>query len=40
MGNLAFAKITTVSQILLGQETPYYTQFQDGQGQEIRQYVD
>lgn len=25
MGNLVFAKITAVSQILLGQQTPYYT---------------
>lgn len=40
MGNLVFAKITAVSQILLGQQTPYYTQFQDSQGREIRQYVD
>ena len=40
MGNLVFAKITTVSQILVSHETPNYTQFQVIQGQEIRQCMD
>ena len=40
MGNLVFAKITTISQILVSHETLYYTQFQVIQGQEIRQCMD
>ena len=40
MGNLVFAKIATVSQILVSHETPNYTQFQVIQGQEIRQCMD
>lgn len=40
MGNLVFAKITTVSQILVSHETLYYTQFQVIQGQEIIQCMD
>lgn len=40
MGNVVFAKITTVSQISVSHETPYYTQFQVIQGQELRQCMD
>lgn len=40
MGNLVFAKITAVSQILVSHETLYYTQFQVIQGQAIKQRMD
>lgn len=40
IGKLLFAKIATVSQILVSQEIPYYTKFQDFQHQEIRQCID
>ena len=40
MGNLAFAEITVGFQILVSQETPYYIQFHQSRGQEIREYVD